>query len=85
MRKNTIPEPVTKPKSEISNSSDTLVSQNEKDAKLNDTENKSTQQNNSDDKSEVIEFEDEVKAEEKNESETEITTKIPLKKSDKSS
>ena len=34
---------------EISNSSDTLVGQNEQDAKLNDTENKSTQQNKSDD------------------------------------
>ena len=73
--KNTIPEPVTKPKAEISNSSDTLVSQNEKDAKLNDTENKSTQQNKYDDKSEVIEPEDETKGKKKSESETEITTK----------
>ena len=83
---NTIPELVTKSKSEISNSSDTLVSQNEQDPKLNDTENKSTQQNKSEDRSEVIEHEDEVKAEEKNESETEITAENSSEKiQDKSS
>ena len=83
---NTIPELVTKSKSEISNSSDTLVGQNEQEPKLNDTENKSTQQNNSDDRSEVVEHEDEVKAEEKNESETEITAENSSEKiSDKSS
>ena len=53
---------------------------------MNDTENKSTQQNNSDDRSEVIEHEDEVKAEEKNESETEITAENSSEKiQDKSS
>ena len=84
--KNTIPEPVTKSKSEISNSSDTLVGQNEQDPKLNDTENKSTQQNKSDDKSEVIEHEDEVKGKKKNESETEITAENSSEKiQDKSS
>lgn len=72
--KNIISEPLTKPKAEISNSSDTLVGQNEQDAKLNDTENKSTQQNKSDDRSEVIDQEDEAKGEEKNDSEIEITT-----------
>ena len=92
--KNTIPEPVTKLKAEIFNSSDTLDGQNEQDAKLNDTENKSTQQNKSDNKSEVIEPEDEAKdkknseseSESGNESETEITTKNSSEKiQDKSS
>ena len=84
--KNTVPELVTKSKSEISDSSDTLVGQNEQDTKLNDTENKSTQQNKSDNRSEVIEQEDEAKGEEKNDSEIEITTENSSEKiQDKSS
>ena len=84
--KNTIPELVTKSKSEISNFSDTLVGQNKQDAKLNDTENKSTQQNKSDDISEAVEHEDEVKGKKKNESETEITAENSSEKiQDKSS
>ncbi len=84
--KNTIPEIVTKPKAEISNSSDTLVGQNEQDDKLNDTENKSTQQIKSDDRSEVVEHEDEVKGKKKNESESDITAENSSEKiQDKSS
>ena len=84
--KNTIPEVVTKSKSEISNSSDTLVGRNEQDAKLNDTENKSTQQIKSDDRLEVVEHEDEVKGKKKNESESDITNENSSEKiQDKSS
>lgn len=84
--KNTVPELVTKSKSEISDSSDTLVGQNEQDDKLSDTENKSTQQNRSDGDSGVVEHEDEVKDKKKDESESEITAENSTEKiQDKSS